>query len=155
MQFIAAATYTLDEKSRIALPAIFRNDCYDGGQGKFVVTVGDECLLVFSVKEWERILEKEISPELLGMDEITFARYERFLDKYTEAVNTDPQGRIRIPNVLLEFAKLGREVLITSKRNGLELWNQAEHDKFIGPIEDFKAAYRRRLFNKRSHSNDE
>ncbi len=155
MRFIAAATYTLDSKARIALPAVYRNECYEGAQGKFVLTVGDECLLVYSVTEWERILEEETSPALLGMDEMMFARYERFLDKYTETVNTDPQGRIHIPQVLLEFAKLGREVLITSKRNGLEIWNQAEHDKFIGPVEDFKAAYRRRLFNKRPRPSDD
>lgn len=145
--FIDAATYTLDDKARVALPAAFRFACSVNGQGPFVLTVGaDGCLAVYPMDEWKRI-QRFISPQFLGLDRARFARYTRFLFTRTTVVNSDPQGRIRVPHALLNFARLEREVLIISMGNRLELWNQADQEKFIGPVEDFADAQSRLQFD--------
>ncbi len=150
--YLDAASYTLDVKSRLALPAKFRTAIHENGFGFFVLTVGDGCLVVYSESEWERILEEEMTPERSGKDDMTLLRYKRFLQNYTKTVETDGQGRIHIPALFLEFAKLSRDVWITSRGNGLELWNKAVLDESIGSVEDFNDIYRRQQINNKTYS---
>ena len=52
----------------------------------------------------------------------------------------DRQGRLVVPNALLEYARLGREVTVAGVHDHLEIWDRAswrrqEHER-EGSVED-------------------
>lgn len=142
-----AATYSIDDKGRVSLPAGFRYQCSVGGQGPFILTIGaDHCLAVYPVEEWRRLV-RFITPRFLGLTRQTFARFIRWLFASTTLCQADVQGRIRIPQPLLDWAKLSREATIVAIFNRLELWNPVEQKRHIGSEDDFADALSRLQFD--------
>jgi MraZ protein len=111
--------HTLDDKSRLTLPAKFRQ-AFAGG---VVVTRGlDPCLVAFPRDEWarsqSRIAELDsLSGEARGLQRVVYANaVEGDLDK---------QGRIVIPAALKEFAALDRDIVVAGVNDHLEIWDRA------------------------------
>jgi MraZ protein len=111
--------HTLDDKSRLTLPAKFRQ-AFAGG---VVVTRGlDPCLVAFPRDAWaesqSRIAELDtLSGEARSLQRVVYANaVEGDLDK---------QGRIVIPAALKEFAALGRDVVVAGVNDHLEIWDRA------------------------------
>ena len=79
--FIGEYHHTIDEKGRIIIPAKFRNEL-----GKdFVITRGIEnCLFIYSKKNWAKICDKLSSLPFTKKDARTFNRF--FLSGATNVV---------------------------------------------------------------------
>jgi len=113
--------HTIDEKNRISLPAKFRKE-----MGKVViVTPGlDQCLFVFTVKEWEKVTNRLGSSEgglsFLTNDQRTFNR-----NMFGQAVDVevDSIGRILIPENLKDRVKLKNTGAVIGVQDRLEIWN--------------------------------
>jgi MraZ protein len=117
--FLGTHEHTLDDKSRLTLPAKFRQ-AFAGG---VVVTRGlDPCLVAYPRDEWarsqSRIAELDtLSGEARGLQRVVYANaVEGDLDK---------QGRIVIPAALKEFAALDRDVVVAGVNDHLEIWDRA------------------------------
>src|ERR671937_3054269 len=97
--------HTLDDKSRLTLPAKLRDSFAGGG----VVTRGMErCLYLFPREEWEKAAADQLaSLNPLSRDGRMMRRY--FFASAAE-VEPDKQGRIMLPAPLLRHANLGREL---------------------------------------------
>ena len=111
--------HTLDDKSRLTLPAKFRQ-AFAGG---VVVTRGlDPCLVAYPRDEWtrsqSRIAELDtLSGEARGLQRVVYANaVEGDLDK---------QGRIVIPGALKEYAALDRDIVVAGVNDHLEIWDRA------------------------------
>ena len=77
--FMGEFHHNLDEKNRLIIPSKFREEL---GK-KFVVTRGlEECLFVYSLDEWNKIVEKLRSLPFTNKDARTFMRM--FLSGATE-----------------------------------------------------------------------
>lgn len=115
---IGEYTHTLDEKNRLSLPVKFRKEI-----GKRVVVAPgfDNCLSLFTEKEWEKISEKLAESSMLATDNRSFTRF-----MFGQAVDTDvdASGRILIPEHLKERSKLGSKVVIIGVQNRVEIWNE-------------------------------
>src|SRR3989344_2170386 len=113
--------HTIDEKSRMSLPAKFRKEL-----GKIViVTPGlDQCLFVFTMKEWEKVSKRLGSNEgdlsFLKSDQRTF---NRNMFGQASEVEVDSIGRILIPEFLKDRAKLKNTGAIIGVQDRLEIWN--------------------------------
>jgi len=112
--------HTIDEKSRISLPAKFRQEM---GK-KVVMTRGlDKCLFIFTNKEWKKISADLSAMPWLKADTRAFNR--RIFGGATE-IDVDSIGRMLIP----EFLKLEADLTGASKAvlvgvdNRVELWNE-------------------------------
>ena len=69
---IGEYTHTIDEKNRLSLPSKFRQEM---GK-KVVVTPGlDNCLFVFTMKEWAKFSDKLSESSMLQADSRSFNRY--------------------------------------------------------------------------------
>lgn len=110
---------TLDDKKRLALPKRVREELR--GPTRLFVTPGpDQCLWLYSQEELERLadkLEQSSGPE----PEVRIFRQLFFAQ--TEAVDVDRAGRILIPDRLIQFAGLKHDVVMTGRRDRLELWD--------------------------------
>lgn len=115
--FIGEYQHTLDAKGRMFIPAKFRDELGE----KFIVTLGlDNCLFVFSSDEFNKLKEKQDSLSIANKDARNFARF--FFAGACEC-EPDKQGRINLPQRLLSYAHLEKDVTIVGVSNRIELWS--------------------------------
>lgn len=117
--FIGEYQHTIDDKSRLAIPIKFRNELKSGA----VVTRGlENCLFLFTKKEWQ-VLAKKIASKPMG--QANTRAFARLTLAGAMDVTLDKQGRIVLPEYLVKNAGLVREVIIAGLYNRLEIWDQA------------------------------
>jgi len=118
-------TYSVsfDSKRRLAVPAKLRYALPDGLRDKLYITRGiEKCITGYSWDEWQKfqtILNK------LKIDETTKRKIKRqFIGRAAE-VDLDKQGRLIIPDDLVNYAELQscEEVLVVGCGTTLEIWN--------------------------------
>ena len=115
---IGEYTHSIDEKNRVSLPAKFRSEM---GK-KIVLTPGlDQCLFVFTQKEWAKIDEKLNQSSLLQADNRSF---NRFMFGGAVEVEVDSIGRILIPDFLRDRANLTNKVVVLGVSSRVEIWNE-------------------------------
>lgn len=122
--FMGQYSHTIDEKGRIIIPAKIRNDLGNN----FIVTRGlDGCLFIYSNTEWTNIINKyKELPD--SKDKRNFMRV--FLSGAT-ICEYDKQGRINIPQSLIDYANLTKECMIVGVFDRLEIWSKENWDNFI------------------------
>ncbi len=127
--FIGEYTYSLDDKKRLAVPVKFRNLL---GK-KAVITRGlDQCLFIFSAKEWESLAEKISKLPLSQSDARGFARL--MLGGAME-VTIDSMGRVLVPDYLKKYASLNKKAVLVGVLNRVEVWDEATWEKYKGATE--------------------
>ena len=113
--------HNIDEKGRLIIPAKFREEIGES----FVVTKGlDGCLFVYSLVEWEKIVNKLKKLPFTKKDSRVFSSF--FLASAT-VCEFDRQGRINLMNSLTLYAGLKKECAIIGVNDRLEIWDL---DKF-------------------------
>ncbi|MDR1033275.1 MAG: division/cell wall cluster transcriptional repressor MraZ [Bifidobacteriaceae bacterium] len=113
-----------DEKGRIILPARFRDVFRDG----LVIAPGQEyCLYVYSASEFKRIAAAISGQAVASRDE---RAYNRIL--FSGAMDTvpDKQGRIPIPRVLRDYAKLTSEIVCIGVGKRAEIWDKEQWEEY-------------------------
>lgn len=122
--FFGEARHNVDDKGRLILPAKFREDL----GLNFVMTKGlDNCIFLFPQEEWSVMEEKLKSLPMTSRDARAFVRY--FFSGAAEG-ELDKQGRIRIPQNLVEYAKLDKQTVIIGVGTRLEIWDQSLWDDY-------------------------
>lgn len=127
---IGEYTHTIDDKNRVSLPSKIRSLL---GK-KIVITPGlDQCLFVFTVKEWERIAQKlSENASMLSSDMRSFTRY---MFGGASEVEVDNIGRILVPDFLKDRANLKTKVVLIGVQNRLEIWNEKSWDLYKRQVE--------------------
>lgn len=121
MYFLGTFQHTLDVKNRLFIPARFR----DGLGERFVVMrAPDRCLFIYDDENWIRIMSQVRSKSATAEDR---AR-QRNTYRGIITVTPDKQGRITLPQELIEYAGLGKEVVIFGCDNRIELWSREAWD---------------------------
>ena len=117
--FIGEYSHTIDAKGRLIVPSKFREQLGD----EFVVTKGlDGCLFVYENSEWKSFEEKL---HALPLTNANARKFSRFFLAGACACEVDRQGRILIPSVLREFAKLEKDVVLVGVGSRIEIWTKA------------------------------
>src|SRR5438128_2539685 len=117
---------TLDDKNRLALPKRTREQL--GNVEKLFVTQGqDQCLWLFSPEELERLAGKIDQAPATDKDVRVFLR---LFFANVEEVDIDSIGRILLPERLVDFAGLERDVVLIGVRDHLELWEAVRWRQF-------------------------
>ncbi len=123
--FIGEYRHSLDFKKRMALPSKFRSKFKKEGA---VVTRGlDECLFVYTKKEWRKIADKL---SMMPVGEKGTRGFVRLMLAGAVDVKLDSQGRILIPDYLKKYAKLKKEVTVAGLFNRLEVWDSKQWNKY-------------------------
>jgi len=117
----------LDEKGRFAIPKRYRESIADASDNQLIVTIDlhSPCLLIYTQDEWEVIERKLMS--LPNVD--PQARlYQRLLLGHATEVEMDNQGRMLLPGLLRDHAKLDKQAILLGQGNKFELWSQESWD---------------------------
>jgi MraZ protein len=114
----------VDEKGRLKLPADFKSELEGGGEGKqvFYITSKDgKRAEIWPLKAWE-----EVEANLKKIPNMNPAK-QKFLDVtsyYGQMVEMDGQGRLLLPLVLRESAKVVAEVVVFGRQEFLQVANR-------------------------------
>ena len=122
--FIGEYNHNLDNKGRLAVPAKFRAILKSGA----VVTRGlDNCLFLYSKKEWEELAQKISNLPVNKANDRAFAR---LMLAGAMEVDFDKQGRIMLPEYLRKFGCLKKKVVIAGLYKRLEIWDENKWNKY-------------------------
>ena len=116
--FMGEYNHTIDPKGRVIIPAKFRDSLGE----QFVVTQGlDGCLFVYDDIEWRAFEEKLKTLPITNKEARAFVRF--FLAGAAD-VEVDKQGRILLPAVLRDHAKLIKDVVFVGVGSRVEIWSK-------------------------------
>lgn len=122
--FIGEYYHTLDDKGRVALPIKFRAKFKNG----LVITRGlDNCLFIYTKEDWQVLAEKLSK---LPINQAKTRAFARLLLAGAMDVTMDGQGRINIPEYLLSFGLIKKQLVIAGLYNRLELWDQQQWQSY-------------------------
>ena len=129
IMLIGEYTHTLDDKNRMSLPVKFR-----AAMGKKVVLAPglDNCLSIFTAKEWEKISSKLSDSSMLASDNRSFSR---FMFGQAVGVDVDSNGRILIPENLKIRSGLTSKVVVIGVQNRAEIWNEKTWNDYKKVVE--------------------
>ena len=127
---------SLDSKNRVAIPAKIRNVVPDNKNDRIFITRGiDTCITGYFPDEWTKFRDRLNKVKL---DEKTKRKVKReFIGRAIEAT-FDKQGRIVLPQDLIEFAQLESvsEVRIVGSVNFIEIWNPQVYQQEVEASEE-------------------
>jgi len=131
----------LDDKNRVAIPKRLRDQFQDKSLASLYVAPGTEkSLALYSPHEFERLAERLSAG---ASNRPGYQNYLRLLYGRTEEVQLDSQGRVRLPDWLVEFAGLKKDVVLLGVQDHAEIWDQDHWQEFLsthGPAYDEMAA---------------
>jgi len=131
----------LDEKNRVAIPKRLREQFQDKSLSSLYVSPGTEkSLAVYSPQGFDRLAQRLAEK---SSQKPHFQNYLRLLYGRSENVPLDSQGRVRIPEWLVEFAGLQKDVVLLGVHDHAEIWDRTLWQEFLekhGPSYDEMAA---------------
>ena len=120
----------VDEKGRLKIPADFKREVDEKyGSQFFITSVDGERAQVYPMPEWQRQEEK-----LAAMPNSHPAK-KKLLDRisyYGQVAEMDAQGRVLVPQVLRDSARISGDVVVFGKMTFLEV---ANHDLFKAKLD--------------------
>lgn len=122
--FIGEYQHALDSKNRIIVPSKFRIELGD----EFILTKGlDGCLYAYPMDEWKALEEKLKKLPLTNRDARAFVRF--FFSGANE-ITVDKQGRALIPQNLIEYASIDKEIVSIGVSTRLEIWSKTKWNEY-------------------------
>jgi MraZ protein len=110
-RFRGSAPARLDEKGRLKVPSLFRQQIEEAfGAEMFVTSLHGREVLLYPMPVWRSLEEK-----LAALPAIHRAK-NKFLERvnyYGQNASLDGQGRVLIPQILRDAAKLPPDVVVT------------------------------------------
>ena len=125
---IGEYTHTTDDKNRISLPSKFRKEI---GKNVVVSRGLDNCLFMYTVVEWKKIMEQLGG---LGMGQSETRGFNRFMLAGAAEVSVDSAGRILIPEHLRNFAGIKSKVVFAGVYNRIEVWDEKTWNQYTSQV---------------------
>jgi MraZ protein len=115
----------IDAKGRLSIPSRYRVALLDEAGNTVVVTIDTEqpCLLLYPTPRW---LEIEQKLEQLSSFHPASRRIQRLLIGHATDVELDSQGRILLPPLLREYARLDKSAMLVGQGKKFEIWNEGQ-----------------------------
>ncbi len=119
-----------DAKGRIMMPIAIKKQLSNVVNVGFVLkrAVFNPCLELYPMNEWTLLMEKVNSLNRFNKKNNDFIR------RYTAGVKTvemDISGRLLIPKNLVKHAQIGKDIVVSSAVNILEIWDKSLYEKAI------------------------
>lgn len=115
----------LDDKNRLFVPAKLRVEL---GEDFFVtlgINCGHRCLTVYTAQDWQTLSQNY---NALPISQRGAATSLIFMN--ASECSPDKQFRFSLPQTLLDYAGIGREVMIVGRAGQAEIWDVEEFNAF-------------------------
>ena len=123
MGFRGVSSCNVDAKGRFAMPTKYRESLTKTGCNKCVMTIDteDDCLLLYPISVWEEIEE---SLQALPSLNRKVRRIQRLLIGHASEVEIDAQGRLLMPVILKNYAKVKKKLMLVGQGKKFEIWSE-------------------------------
>ncbi len=115
----------LDDKNRLFVPAKLRAELGDDFFVTLGVNCGHRCLTVYTAPDWQTLSQNY---NTLPISQRSAATSLIFMNA-TEC-NPDKQFRFGLTQFLLEYAGIGKDVMIVGRAGQAEIWDAVEFQRF-------------------------
>jgi MraZ protein len=127
--FLGEYNHTIDDKKRLSLPKGFKKEL---GKSAVLTRGLDNCLFLYTKKDWEKTAEK--------LKELSFTQadtrgFNRFMFSGAAEVSIDSAGRILVPETLKRFAGLKSKVVLAGVSDRVEIWDEKAWAEYTRRIE--------------------
>lgn len=128
--FIGEFEATVDAKGRVLFPSALKKQLSPAAMERFVLNRGFEKQLnLYPSNVWQEITADMNKLNLFDKDARDF--YRMFHNGATEMM-LDGQGRLLLPQRLVGYAAIKKEVVFYGYANRIEIWSAAEFNKMMG-----------------------
>lgn len=125
--------HTIDVKGRVSVPSRFREVLKDKYDERLIITNFDGCLVAYPFSEWQILEQKAANLSMLKKEASQFLRF--FYSGATEC-SIDKLGRILIPQVLRDYAKLEKDIVLIGALKTIEIWSKTRWNKVIARTQE-------------------
>lgn len=115
----------LDDKNRLFVPAKLRAELGSTFYVTIGVNGGHRCLTVYTEESWRQLNDKY---DQLPLAQKSGATSLLFI--YAAECNPDKQSRFTLTQSLMDYAGIGRDVVIVGRAGQAEIWDQAHFTAF-------------------------
>ena len=127
--FIGTYECKVDAKGRLMVPVALKKQMGDLNSG-FVLkrSVFQPCLELYSMDEWNKMMAK------VNKLNRFVKKNNDFIRRFTagvKVVEIDANGRLLIPKDLVVFAKVDKEIVLSSAINIIEIWDKNLYENAI------------------------
>ena len=119
-----------DAKGRIMLPSALKRQLHDVMREGFVIkrSVFNNCLEIHPMSEWKTVVAQVNKLNRFVKKNNDFIRsYMSGL----KVVDVDGSGRFLIPKDLFLFAKIDKEIVLSSSVNMIEVWDKNQYETSV------------------------
>ena len=124
----------VDEKGRFIVPSPIREQIEAEGQTVMFLKGPEQSLLIYSVREWEKVLERTRT----SLDEDQSRLFMHFVVSEAGSSDIDKTGRILIPGRLRKLVPVDedQEIILVGLYHRMEIWNPSEWRRYLARTED-------------------
>ena len=124
-------TYTpkIDAKGRMALPVKFRSQL---GPGMVMARGQERCVYLLPQSEFRRIA---LQIQRISMGNKAARDYLRVFLSGAVDQEPDKQGRVLVPQMLRDYAKLGSDIVVIGVGTRAEIWNKQAWEEYLAEKE--------------------
>lgn len=131
MLYTGTFELAIDPKNRLSIPAGIRREMDPEQDGKgFYLVPGDwRGTLNLYADNYFREFSRQRNATLEPGDEMEV--FDAVFFGQATPLDIDKQGRVALPQWMLDLAKVGRQVMLSGARDHLILWDRAEYLRFM------------------------
>jgi MraZ protein len=120
--FSGSHPLTIDDKGRLAIPARLRQQlAEDHGLQVYITRAYQPCIEIYPVAEFRRVVEQiEAVQDGVKADLLK----QVFIGNAFEA-EVDKQGRVLLPQVLRQYARLDSAAVLVGQNRRMDLWSES------------------------------
>ncbi|WHZ29515.1 MAG: Transcriptional regulator MraZ [Nitrospira sp.] len=124
----------VDEKGRFIVPSPIREQIEADGQTVMFLKGPEQSLLIYSMKEWEKVLERART----SLDEDQSRLFMHSVVSEAGLSDIDKTGRILIPGRLRKLVPVDedQEIILIGLYHRMEVWNPSEWRRYLARTED-------------------
>ncbi len=133
---------TLDGKGRVVLPSPFKKEMGDALELTFVVEkdIYDKCLNIYPYSTW-LIKVEQLRRTLNSENPVHSQMLSRYYEEIAKLTMAD-NGRLNIPDEMLEYAGITKEAVFTGQGSRMRLWEPSRHKASRLSDEDYVRLYK-------------
>jgi MraZ protein len=122
----------VDEKGRLKIPSAFKSQLDAANVTQYFITsTNGKSAEIYPLQEWEKIEQKLMKVSALDP---AVEQYLNVVNYYGQQVEIDSQGRVLLPQILRNKAKLDAEVSVMGKLTFLDVHNSESFEKQHGEV---------------------
>lgn len=127
--FIGKYYYKLQQNARISVPKEFSKEVPD-----WIVTRGlDGCLFMFPAEKFTQELNQIASNSLTKKANRDLTR---IMTNEAKLVTADNNGRVHLPQYLIDYAHLTQDIVVVGSFNRVEIWDQTNYHHYSEQLEN-------------------